>query len=274
MRAAWHFARLCPRWCHSHRLSRSAADSRSTLRVTSLEKAPASGPPAGLGFNSEIALEGFRKLPRRVLSAAGFQRGRKPARGRGRWSRPPAQRQKRFTRCPMQTVAQAAGQRLNRQGVVRRDGRPGCLSRERRHFWNLHRGSRAIRRGQAHGTCRWGAAGAHDQGSWWRQSGEFASPPTPRLRIALPNARAADRRYSAESATRPPQGIGVLWLFVVSEVQLHQALGAKQFGRPNMPGMRAQPVIEHRDRRPPEKSKGWPRSTMAPWSVASLQDGP
>ena len=81
MRAAWHFARLCPRWCHSHRLSRSAADSRSALRVTSLEKAPASGPPAGLGFNSEIALEGFRKLPRRVLSAAGFQRGRKPQGG-------------------------------------------------------------------------------------------------------------------------------------------------------------------------------------------------
>ena len=141
----------------------------------------------------------------------------------------------------MQTVAQAAGQRLNCQGVVRRDGRPGCLSRERRHFWNLHRGSRAIRRGQAHGTCRWAAAGAHDQGSWWRQRGEFASAqhrvcgerhPMPALRIAA---------YSAESATRPSRGIGVLWLLVVSEVQLCQALGAKHVGRLNMPDMRVQP---------------------------------
>ena len=193
----------------------------SALRAR--KKAPVAGPAAGLGINSEIALEGFRGPPRRVLSAAGFQRGRKPARGRGRWSRPPAQRQKRFTRYSMQTVAQAAGQRLNCQGVVRRDGRPGCLSRERRHFWNLHRGSRAIRRGQAHGTCRWGAAGAHDQGSWWRQRGEFASAqhrvcgerhPMPALRIAT---------CSEESTARPSRGIGVLWLFVVSEVQLHQA---------------------------------------------------
>ena len=143
--------------------------------VASPERASAAGSPAQLGVDSVIALEGLRETPRRVLPATGFQGGRKPARRRGRRGRPPAQGQGWLARCPMQTVAVAAGRRPDCEGAIGRHGRPRCIWRQHRHVWNFHQRSRAIRRTQRHGACRWGAAGRHDHGSPPGKGGESLS---------------------------------------------------------------------------------------------------